>query len=276
MRTGAKTIETRSWATSYRGPLLICAAKRRRARELESLLRQWRFQAGLGPLIGMGRHPEAGAEDPTDTEGPGNYRVFADDLLFGKAVALVDLVDCRPTVSLGLPEYWREEKLGDYSPGRYAWVTTNCRIFEPFPVTGRQGLFEVEVPDALAYWLGRNILLGVLHGISLRPIQPESELHREVELALAAAGLSYRREVRLGRAGRIDFLVGQDGRTVGVECKVGPLDTAAVTAQLERYAGVDDIDELILVTERAWPGRPAGIGGKPLAVVALRQGDLAV
>ena len=34
MATGAKTIETRGWATRHRGPLLICAAKRRVLRDL--------------------------------------------------------------------------------------------------------------------------------------------------------------------------------------------------------------------------------------------------
>jgi len=45
-----------------------------------------------------------------------------------------------------------ERAFGDYSSGRYAILTTNCRRFaEPFPVKGKQKLFEVELPKRLEY-----------------------------------------------------------------------------------------------------------------------------
>ncbi|NLE60710.1 MAG: ASCH domain-containing protein, partial [Planctomycetes bacterium] len=46
MRCGAKTIETRSWYTSYRGPLLICGAKRW-SDEQDAILRMPEIQRGL-------------------------------------------------------------------------------------------------------------------------------------------------------------------------------------------------------------------------------------
>lgn len=38
-----------------------------------------------------------------------------------------------------------EINFGDFSPGRYAWKLENVRAIDPFPVKGRQGLFEVEI-----------------------------------------------------------------------------------------------------------------------------------
>ena len=36
----------------------------------------------------------------------------------------------------------QERKLGDWSPGRYAWRITNVHVFaEPVPATGKQGLW---------------------------------------------------------------------------------------------------------------------------------------
>lgn len=131
MRTGAKAVETRSWTTSYRGPLLICAALRRDSVGLE-LLGAPQWQNGLAPL-----------------RRPGQRFVTHGDLLFGMAVALVDLVNIRTTDSYA-PEAVRritgEEFFGDYRPGRFAWVTSNLRLFDPFPVRGGQGLFRVRLP----------------------------------------------------------------------------------------------------------------------------------
>jgi hypothetical protein len=41
-----------------------------------------------------------------------------------------------------------EKYFGDFSPGRYALKLDNVRAIEPFPVRGRQGLFEVAYPDS--------------------------------------------------------------------------------------------------------------------------------
>jgi len=34
--------------------------------------------------------------------------------------------------------------LGDYTPGRFMWITENLETFEPFPFKGSQGFFEVD------------------------------------------------------------------------------------------------------------------------------------
>lgn len=74
--------------------------------------------------------------------------VKMEHLQFGNAVALVDLVDCKPTAKLTLEEISTERPFGDFSLGRFGWITTNLRRLAPFPVRGAQGLFEVEVEEA--------------------------------------------------------------------------------------------------------------------------------
>ena len=110
MRLGRKKNETRSWPTQYRGPLLICAAKKTTPKTI-----------ALAHHHGL-RH-----------------------LLCGEAVALVDLVDCVRTEDLNREIDAREALLGDYSPKRYAWITENLRVIKLFPVKGKQGLFNVNV-----------------------------------------------------------------------------------------------------------------------------------
>lgn len=153
MRTGAKTIETRSWWTHHRGDLLICAARRRDRASLEELELSPGFQRGLASLL------------PSHQRGTG---VLVDEyhLFFGHAVAVVELYECLPTSNLleenrhldlvppELGHVFRtiqtEREFGDYSPHRYAWLTRKLRVIDPFPVRGAQGLFEVELAaDAL-------------------------------------------------------------------------------------------------------------------------------
>jgi len=94
--SGKKTIETRTWKTDYRGPLLIVSSKK--------------------PPI-----------EPA-----------------GYAVAIADLVDCRPMVKAD------EEKacIGLY-PGAYAWVLENTRTVMPFPVKGSMGIYDVTIKSEL-------------------------------------------------------------------------------------------------------------------------------
>lgn len=98
---GQKCVECRSWKTSYRGPLLICASNK--------------------PL--------------------GGY-------VHGHALCVVDLVGMMP---FG-PEHAGLALLEDVPEGHYAWLLDNVRMVRPFPVKGRQGLFEV--PDGQIEVLG--------------------------------------------------------------------------------------------------------------------------
>ncbi len=132
---GAKHWETRSWPTSYRGPLLICASKKGLpAYELQRLLSTWEFQGGLAPLVGK----------PLDLSTKTWSGVKLEHLQFGMAVAICKLADCRPTGSLTQDEIGTNRPFGDFWPGHFAWQLKNIfRIEKPFPVHGRQGLFDV-------------------------------------------------------------------------------------------------------------------------------------
>ncbi len=97
---GEKTVETRTWATDYRGPILIVSSK--------------------SPKI-----------EPA-----------------GFALAIADLVDCRPMIR-------RDEaaaRCGVY-PNAHSWVLRNIRKIPPFPVRGKMGLYDVEIPSSGRNWV---------------------------------------------------------------------------------------------------------------------------
>lgn len=129
---GSKTYETRSWSTQYRGPLLICSAKRQRLIDFVPVLLSTPIQRGLVPIRDQFQAPF----------------VDVDVLPYGKALCLVDLVDCIPTSHIDIKAIGDDLLFGDYHPGRFAWKLQNLRrVKEPFSITGRQGLWNVDLPD---------------------------------------------------------------------------------------------------------------------------------
>jgi len=122
-----KRWETRSWGTKYRGPLLICASKHRMP-DYDAVM--------LYREMHVYEH-----------EFPYNR------LPFGKAVCIVDLTACVSTDEKN--RIWGNDLVasdlpfGDFGPARFAWRLKNVRTFTPFPVRGRLGLFDIEVPDHL-------------------------------------------------------------------------------------------------------------------------------
>ncbi|MFA4826593.1 MAG: ASCH domain-containing protein [Methanoregula sp.] len=121
----AKKFETRSWKTNYRGPLLICAAKK--------------------PFNSF--HFSATFVDAAQKALP--YPIGGYQIPYGKAVAIADLTACLTTFNYQTDWIGLEATFGDFSLGRYAWKLENVRAIKPFPVKGRQGLFDVEVPERL-------------------------------------------------------------------------------------------------------------------------------
>ena len=92
---GSKTIETRTWSTSYRGDLLIVST--------------------LSPKV-MG-------------------------LPLGKALCIVNLVDCHPMT--------RDDEQAArcrWFNGAFAWVLDDLRPIVPFRVKGQLGFFDVILP----------------------------------------------------------------------------------------------------------------------------------
>ena len=143
---GHKRIETRSWNTKYRGPILIHASEgkyygkapnRFKCRDVALDFQQEFFHLQLP-----------------------HYK----DLPFGAIIGRVNLVDTFSTsdkvISIipdGLETKRRNEFLyeihkqehsfGDYSPGRYGWLLSDPVVFNtPIPIKGKLGIWEFEIP----------------------------------------------------------------------------------------------------------------------------------
>ena len=117
MALGLKKIETRSWATKYRGPLLIHAAQK----IIQYLDLPFPLQCIFYPYKAL------------------HYK----DLQRGGIIATVNLIDCVETNVRNSPEK-PELFYGDYTPGRFMWITSNVRPFKKIiPYRGYQGLFNV-------------------------------------------------------------------------------------------------------------------------------------
>jgi hypothetical protein len=66
----------------------------------------------------------------------------------GYAIAIANLVDCRPMTERDEPD-----ACCPAYPGAFAWVLEDIRKIEPFPVKGRLGIFEAELPaDRKSPW----------------------------------------------------------------------------------------------------------------------------
>lgn len=141
---GPKGLETRGWDTSYRGPLLVCAAKGGLSHdEIVDLLLQPEFFEALRHLI-----PKYG-QRPLP-----RLRVWAEaiyqNLPFGKAVATCNLVATYPTETMTREKIGGNLHFGDFRPKRFAWDLRDRKaIKEPFTVQGHQRLFNVEIPEGL-------------------------------------------------------------------------------------------------------------------------------
>lgn len=103
------------------------------------------------------------------------------------------------------------------------------------------------------------------------PSIPETALQDAIAACLTAASIPFEREVRLNAADRIDFVVAGE---LGLEVKVdGGL--SEVTRQIHRYAQVESLSELLLVTTRMRHlALPRAFNGKRLAVCHLIGGSL--
>lgn len=132
----AKHIETRSWRTSYRGPLAIHASKG---------FPTWAKETcGMPPFFEM--LTAAGLDLP--------YK-GSEVLPLGCILATCDLVACYPTEKAGcVPGVFKqypeldtvnERCFGDYSPGRWAWVLENVQYVSPVvPAKGALSLWNWE------------------------------------------------------------------------------------------------------------------------------------
>jgi hypothetical protein len=112
---GAKQIETRSWKTSYRGPLAIHAAK---------------------------AIPNINLFTPKVEKALWNQNTP-----FGKVIAIAELIDCQEMtmdkIVLWRDVYGKDEIIfGDFTPGRYAWILSNIQAIKPVPAKGMQRIWN--------------------------------------------------------------------------------------------------------------------------------------
>ena len=149
----AKTIETRSWYTNYRGPLAIHAAKQ----TTEDAVGLCVHEPFFGALIGSGF-----VRNEKNWTGQEYAQLDTTKMPFGAIVATCELVYCikiekarkfyrnalpRMIDGLWLPPDEPELSFGDYTPGRYAWILANVKALpEPIPAKGAQGLWEWILP----------------------------------------------------------------------------------------------------------------------------------
>lgn len=125
---GAKSIETRSWATSYRGPLLIHAARRWNAEIEADCCRSARAlrEYGWQPADGVTR-AVAGWSWPET---------------LGHVLAVVNLVSCRPAP---VPPEGLNGEFGLYGAGRFGWYLEDIvPIDPPVPHKGMQGIWRAD------------------------------------------------------------------------------------------------------------------------------------
>lgn len=92
----------------------------------------------------------------------------------------------------------------------------------------------------------------------------EDALQLSIAHRLEEMQIAFEREVRISPASRIDFMV-SDG--IGIEAKV-QYPRRSIYRQLERYAMLDSVRALILVTGTAI-GLPPTINLKPVFIVSI-------
>jgi hypothetical protein len=138
-----KRWETRGFQRGYRGQVVICSTVRksngqgRTIASVDECLMLPAFQQALAPHI---------------VRPAGQNVVYASDLPYGMALCMVDVIGCLPAHKadeMGITE--KERSFGDYSLGRYFFMTNNLRRFpEPVPIKGQLGIFEIRNPDVEA------------------------------------------------------------------------------------------------------------------------------
>ncbi|MDP8989617.1 MAG: ASCH domain-containing protein [Acidobacteriota bacterium] len=133
---GAKRIETRSWSTSYRGPIAIHAAKgfpghAKRLSESQSVRR----------AFGWRERPQLVTQEWLDY-----IAAQIKSLPLGCVIATANLVHCIETEMIQRyvqPFTEQERRFGNYEPRRFGFLLENVvALPEPIPAKGALSLWE--------------------------------------------------------------------------------------------------------------------------------------
>ena len=116
IKNGIKTIETRSWKTSYRGRLYIHASSTK-------IPKAYKDNKELMSLVDI------------------------NDLNYGNIICMCDLVDCVEMTDEFINDIKKNKKneyiTGIYSNGRYAWIFKNIEILDnPIKAKGNIGIWN--------------------------------------------------------------------------------------------------------------------------------------
>ena len=124
---GLKHYETRTRRTNIRGRVAVHAGKKSK--------KGWRFYSEL--LSAAAEQPEIEIACHICREShPEEY---------GAVVGTVEIVDCVPVEEIADKLTPLERALGDYTPGRFAWVLKDPIMFDkPIPARGQQGWWQWE------------------------------------------------------------------------------------------------------------------------------------
>ena len=128
---GYKVFETRSWKTSYQGPIAIHAGLMPVRRTLGALAAQGKEGREIVALM------------ERLLEGRGGVDHIPTGAIIGTArLERCNAVTAEFVAGLSMQEF----NLGDFTPGRYAWEFSDMsQIIRPIPAAGRQGLWNWEV-----------------------------------------------------------------------------------------------------------------------------------
>lgn len=140
---GYKQIETRSWNTKYRGPLLIHASKKY-TREQIKLGEKFNmnYGAGLGFTEDLPVGQIIGSVNLVETFSTERVFTGAGGIVFTKnSTVIVDKELRMMNITKA------EEAFGDYSPGRHGWLLADPVQFKTgMPIKGNLGLWNYDGP----------------------------------------------------------------------------------------------------------------------------------
>lgn len=126
---GLKGYETRPRRTNIRGRVAVHAGKKRL--NVDGLFKLLNREINYGKAI----------RKKFDKEIETLNRVIG--LVYGAVIGTVEIVDCIPVEDVVDSLTERERALGDYSPGRWAWVLKNPVMFDtPIRARGKQGWWD--------------------------------------------------------------------------------------------------------------------------------------
>jgi hypothetical protein len=109
-------------------------------------------------------------------------------------------------------------------------------------------------------------VLSALEAIRIQKPESEAALYDEIHRRLHDAGMQVLRQVKIP-CGRLDFLVGG----IVIEAKVGRVWRLGVLRQCARYARIETVEAVVLVTEFGVAPAPASMADKPFRQVAIHR-----